>query len=598
MYMKLISIIVGVIFFLMLIKGSIESGPWTILVLLFIIVSMIKDKKKKRRKKTSYKKRTQSIKNSKSIKKGNVNAFNDIELKPNNYKNSYASEPINQTEQFFQDKNALGQIRQMKTMTVGNVNSSSPITKAAKLFYLQGSFMDDFSDNYNINIPCENNAPTYNGLNIYQLRSYFSWRTFIRKNEFKPTQISYVYLYIYEVINKIGIKNDIDGLNKLLAIWQYYRKYDQKLDNYFPNWIKDYYIINNLKIDYKTLEEEFPIKIENNQKIIDEIMLGNYENKLEFYDEESDYHLLKSKIMEHKYSFIIEMIIPPIFKNLDRYFNMSGYSFNEVLFGSVERIDWEPFKWAIYYHNPIIADFSFTLDENEKYLKIKDNYYKEIFVKSPYHKSLMGYILKNIDITLRECFKISRSLKINNNMLDSVLNQDEKLYAFLINGKIIDIINITIKKYLIENKTQINNIISEKRKKNIIIDSEKFASIRESSNRVQEKLIVEEEKKELKPIIEEKKEEVINESEDIFENLIANLNSVELEFVKKIICLENRSNLLQFAKANNILYEIMIENINSKALELIGDNLIEDYGDEIIIYAEYIETLKEKLGGN
>lgn len=595
--MKFVSIIVGIVFFLMLIKGSIESGPWTVLVLLFIVISMLKDKKKKTKKRLTSKKRKPNVRVSKKETRQNVKTLSDIELNSNNYKNTYASEPINQTEKFFHDKNALGQIRQMKAMTVGSVNVTSPITKASRLFYLQGSFMDDFSDDYNINIPCENNIPTYNGLNVYQLRSYFSWRTFIRKNEFKPTQISYVYLYIYELINKIGIKNDIDGLNKLLEVWHYYRKYDPKLDNYFPIWLKDYYIINNLRIDYKTLEEEYPAKIENNQKIINEIILGNYENKLNFYDEESDYHILKSKIMEHKYSFIIEMIIPIIFKSLDKHFNMSGYSFNEVLFGSVKQIEWEPFKWAIYYHNPIIEDFNITLNENEKYLKIKDNYYKETFVKSPYHKALMGYILKNIDITLRECFRFSRSLKINNNMLDSILEQDEKLYAFLINGKIIDIINITIKKYLIENKTKINNIINEKRKQDIVIDSLKFASIRASSNRVQEKLIVEEQE-EIKPIIEEKKEEVINESNDIFENLITNLNAAELEFIKKIINLENRNNLIKYSKENNILYEIMIENINSKALDSIGDNLIEDYGDEIIIYAEYIESIKERLGGN
>lgn len=594
--MKFVSIIVGILFFLMLIKGSIESGFWTVLVLLFIIINTIKDKKKKNRRKETNKKRRQKIKTLKSVTSKETRTFSDIELEPSNYKNSYATEPINKTEQFFQDKKSLGQIRQMKTMSVGSINATSPITKTAKLFYLQGSFMEDFSDNYNINIPCEYHSPTYNGLNVYQLRSYFSWRTFARKGDFKPTQISYIYLYIYELINKIGIKNDIDGLNKLLEIWHYYRKYDSKLDIYLPNWLKDYYIINNLKIDYKELEEEYPVKIKSSQKIINEIMLGNYENKLEFYDAESDYHILKSKVMEHKYSFVIEMVIPVIFKNLDKHFNTSGYSFNEILFGGIRKSTWEPFKLAIYYHNPILNDFSFIFNDNEKYFKVKNDYYKETFVESPYYKPLMGYILKSIDITLRECFKISRNLKLSNSMLTHALKQDKKLYEFLTDGKIIDIINITIKKYLIENKTKINNIINEKRKQNIVIDAEKFASIRASSNRVQEKLIIEEDE-EIKPIIEEK-EEFVNVSNDIFENLIANLNSVELEFIKKIINSENRNDLLKFSKSNNILYEVMIENINSKALDSIGDNLIEDYGDEIIIYAEYIETIKEKLGGN
>ena len=102
MYMKFISIIVGIVFFLMLIKGSIESGPWTILVLLFIVGSMAKDKKKKTRKKSTYKKSKQGIKATKTETKRNVRVLNDIELKPNDYKNSYSAEPINQTEQLFQ----------------------------------------------------------------------------------------------------------------------------------------------------------------------------------------------------------------------------------------------------------------------------------------------------------------------------------------------------------------------------------------------------------------------------------------------------------------------------------------------------------------
>ncbi len=592
--MKFISIIVGIIFFVMLIKGSVENGPWTILVLSFIIASMIKDKKKKRRKKSKTKKMPNKRTN--SIEKINNIKFKDMELNPSDYKNSYTAEPINHTEQFLKDKKVLSQIRQMKTMSISNLNTTSTQEKASKLFYLQGTFVDDLTDNYNINIPCEFHTPTYNSLNIYQLRSYFSWRTFIREGDFRPTEISYIYLYIYELLNGIGINNSIDGLNKLLEIWHYYRKYASKMDLYLPNWLKDYYIINDIKIPYQDLEVEYPIKPKNAQALINEIILGNYENKLKFYDCESEYHILKSKIMEHKYSFIIEMVIPTIFANLDKHFNMYGYAFNEILFGSIKRIDWEPFKGAIYYHNPTIRDFNVSLNENEKYFKIQNKYYKEIFVKSSYYNSLMGYILKNIDITLRECFKMSRNLKINNNMLDDVFKNDKKLYEFLTNGKIIDIINITIKKYLIENKTEINNIITEQRKKNIIIDSNKFNNIRESSNRVQEKLIIEEEG-EIKSIFKEP-EEIVNGSNDIFENLIASLNKAELEFVKKIVALDNRDNLINYCKENNILYEVMLENINSKALETIGDNLIEDYGDEIIIYAEYIESVSQELGGN
>ena len=81
-----------------------------------------------------------------------------------------------------------------------------------------------------------------------------------------------------------------------------------------------------------------------------------------------------------------------------------------------------------------------------------------------------------------------------------------------------------------------------------------------------------------------------------YENFLYYLcTSKELDFLKKIINNEPRNNLIDYSKQNNILFEIMIENINKVALETIADNLIEDNSDEVIIYAEYIDALKEKL---
>ena len=192
-----------------------------------------------------------------------------------------------------------------------------------------------------------------------------------------------------------------------------------------------------------------------------------------------------------------------------------------------------------------------------------------------------------------------KTLKINNSMLE-IIQQNQKLYDFLTNGKIVDIINITIKKYLIENSNSIKNIITNKNKQEIIIDSKQFETIRQSANRVQEKLIVEEE-----PIIttigEQIKEQPIEPvitSDNNFINLIKNLNDSEIVFLTKIVKGVSKDNLIDYCKEKNILYEIMVENINSKALEIIGDNLLEDYGEEIIIYAEYLDSIKDNIGGN
>ena len=582
--MKFASIIVGIYFAIMIIKGSIDNTFYTLVVLAFVLYGILKKKKTKRK----YKKISSKKNNTTKLKNNKVNeTFNSYKIDSKKFnQNKYTNEPVNQTEQFSIEKKKISRLRQMKALSASNVTDTN------KLFYLQGTFMDDYVDNYDINVPCNKNNPVYNNLTIYQLRSYFSWRTLIRNKLYKQTEQSYVFLYIYELLNKIGVKNEIDGLNKIIDLWQNYRVFDNSFDKYLSNWLKDYYIINRINIDFNLIEEEFPIKNNDNLEDISEILIGNYENKLEFLDSISNYHILKSKIMEHKYSFLINLVIPKIFKNLDKYFSENNLSFVNITFGEFKKKYWNVYENAIYFNNKLESDFVFKFKNLETYYRKGNNYYKETFELSQYSKCIIGYILKNIEITLRECLKFSKNLKVNISSLDE-LSSNAELYSVVTAKKFNMIINNTIKKYLIEHKTEINNIITKEKKEEIVIDANKFNEIRKSSSRIQEKLIVEEE-----TYLEKEEQievEIINSSQDIFKNLIDNLNTVELDFLKKIINNEPRNNLIDYSKQNNILFEIMIENINKVALETIADNLIEDNSDEVIIYAEYIDALKEKL---
>lgn len=582
--MKFASITVGIYFVIMIIKGSIDNTFYTLVVLAFVLYGILKKKKTKRK----YKKISSKKNNTTKLKNNKVNeTFNSYKIDPKKFnQNKYTNEPVNQTEQFSIEKKKISRLRQMKALSASNVTDTN------KLFYLQGTFMDDYVDNYDINVPCNKNNPVYNNLTIYQLRSYFSWRTLIRNKLYKQTEQSYVFLYIYELLNKIGVKNEIDGLNKIIDLWQNYRVFDNSFDKYLSKWVKDYYIINRINIDFNLIEEELPIKNNDNLKDISEILIGNYENKLEFLDSISNYHILKSKIMEHKYSFLINLVIPEIFKNLDKYFSENNLSFVNITFGEFKKKYWNVYENAIYFNNKLESDFVFKFKNLETYYRKGNNYYKETFELSQYSKCIVGYILKNIEITLRECLKFSKNLKVNISSFDE-LSSNAELYSIVTNKKFNMIINNTIKKYLIEHKTEINNIITKEKKEEIVIDANKFNEIRKSSSRIQEKLIVEEENYLEKE--EQVEIEIINSSQDIFKNLIDNLNTVELNFLKKIINNEPRNNLIDYSKQNNILFEIMIENINKVALETIADNLIEDNSDEVIIYAEYIDALKEKL---
>lgn len=571
---------------------DIFSSPWTLI--LFIIVAgsalynKFKKKKKSIKKVTKSKNQTNDLKiNTKPVNNYTYNApkinytYNPpvINLKNDNNVNSIEQQNMSTN---LSEKSKMDKIKQMKLLRTNfSVNAND---RDKELFYRQASFMEFFEDDYDINVPYKTGKPNFNDMNTYQLRSYFSFRTLLRKKIYQKSQSTYIYLYLCELINLIGVTTAKEGLQKLIEFWNNYRKLEPSLDEIMEKFINDFYIVHNIQTPYKEIIKEFPVK----KEIIDiELMTGNYNQKIEVFDNLSNYHILQSKLMEHKYAFVTEMVIPKVFENLDIYFNKNGYNFNEILFGKFKKVKYIPFEKAIFYNQNKTAEYQ--INTNEKYEKINDFYTKEELIPSDNTKKLMGYILKNIDISMRDALKITNTLKINND----INIKDQNLYNFIIN-EIPKLIDATIKKFLIEYKQEINHKLNEQLKENIKIDESKFDTIRESSNRVQEKLIIEE--------YEEIKQEIKQEtriektSDNIYQNFINNLTEQELEFLKLVLN-NNRNSLIDYCKSINILFEIMLENINSKALETIEDNIMEDTGNEVLIYAEYYEQIKDIIGG-
>lgn len=97
--------------------------------------------------------------------------------------------------------------------------------------------------------PCERTPfscywPTYEAMSEDQLAWYFYWRSCVRKNDYKRTDLSYIFIYIYELINNVGVKNGEDGFIKLCSVWDAFRSIYPALDKYIVSWVQDYYLIN------------------------------------------------------------------------------------------------------------------------------------------------------------------------------------------------------------------------------------------------------------------------------------------------------------------------------------------------------------------
>lgn len=95
-------------------------------------------------------------------------------------------------------------------------------------------------------IPFESRWPIYDQMNLEQMDWYFYWRDQVRNGNYPETSLTYIYLFVYELINEVGVQNLQIGYDLLHAVWQNYRTAHPKLDETLADWIVDYATLNNL----------------------------------------------------------------------------------------------------------------------------------------------------------------------------------------------------------------------------------------------------------------------------------------------------------------------------------------------------------------
>lgn len=88
--------------------------------------------------------------------------------------------------------------------------------------------------------------PTYKSMDAAQQRWYFYWRAQLRQGNRLPTDLSYLFVHIYEVINMIGFESPRQAFKHLDEFWRYYRQLQPKLDRYLPDWIADFIVLHKL----------------------------------------------------------------------------------------------------------------------------------------------------------------------------------------------------------------------------------------------------------------------------------------------------------------------------------------------------------------
>ncbi len=432
-------------------------------------------------------------------------------------------------------------------------------------------------------------------------------------------------IYINELLNGIGCDNQLDTIEKLIVFWTEYRKIYPYLDNIMLKDIEEYYVISDITIPYSEFINKFPITYSNDTLI--DILHGIYSNKIEFLNSLSSYKILKSKLLETKYGYILDECINEVFTTLEQFLYSKNIELKYLLIQKDIYFDHcKPLSGYTIYNNNI-KNKEVIIDELSKY-KCENSKWSYINYSVNFKfKYTISYILKLMEYYVREYLGY-RSLKFPEK--DSILK--EPYYTY----KIKEVVNVIKKLYNInfdeiikqttinylknsnippmvfnKNKDEINEFDKEE-KIDIVFDKEKFNKIREKSEEIQKALIVEETIEENHNLNEKlqqntnKNEKIVAISEiptkesadinngDIFENFICNLTIPEKDIIKTIIQKQNvEMQIRQIAQQQNEMLEVIVSNINDKAIDTIGDTII-DLNTQSI-YEDYENDIKQVL---
>lgn len=429
------------------------------------------------------------------------------------------------------------------------------------LFFLQAKLMENYIDSFNYNVNkyffYPTYYPTYDVLNNNELRSYFTWRTYVRNGDILESNLNFVFLYLYELINLIGVKNPLDGLEKFDSFVSKYKEIYPYILHYTGVWRYHYIIYYNLDKSYlgQTL-----LGYDNN--IIKLLNIESLENEeiLETLNELSTYKILNSPLYK-KYKSLTIDLIPTIFKKIcDTYKKSHQRSLINDYFEHYNNLYTCFFSDAIFANPYKNRTYRYDIDDI-RYIKCIDG----VFYMTGYNincikNKRLGLLLKTIDSVIRKKISFNRDIKLGINL-----------------KWIIKIINEEVDKYL---KTK-NTI------KPIEIDLTKLTKIRDDSLITRDKLIVDE----------EKDEDVLNfvnnkDNIDVLDNNNTNNTNLDENEYQLIKCLLYKKDYSILTK-KGLMLSILVDNINKKLYDIYNDNiLIYNNDKDIEILEDYIDDLK------
>lgn len=429
------------------------------------------------------------------------------------------------------------------------------------VFLQQAKLLADYEDGfeYRGNVRCY--YPTYQSLTDDELRGYFTWRTEVRRGEVRRAPTPFAFLYIYEIINQIGVRDPLEGYRALQDFRESYGPLDEVILPYLRQWLMDYVIYYGL--DAALLAESTQVRLDRSAAVLDGAKDRETGEIVEAVRQFAPHWLERSRFYASHREEMDEAIARVLRRMSVHYAARCKKSLAEQYFGSICEYHARPFESAVFCDPLKRRNYEYAVD-GQCVCRCRDGIWS-VWKRAWYPDAgaKLDPLMKTIDAELRQALADRHPIK-----------------APLDTKWILRIIREEIQALLAEKQAA--------EEKKIEIDFAQLNRIRRDAAITRERLIVDEEADEAPALLEEKPENPPEPEEPSGgpEGL-----PLEVAEVRLLQCLLYGGDL-GWVQREGCMLSVLADGINEKLYDVFGDTVL-DEGPQVI--EDYIDDLKEMI---
>lgn len=423
------------------------------------------------------------------------------------------------------------------------------------IFIKQGKLLAAYEDDYVYDRRVTHYFPTYQSLTNPELRGYFSWRTKLRRGNLQKTSLTYAFLYIYELLNQIGVTDPMDGYRKLTEFRDAYGALDDGILPYLNLWLMDYVVYYNL--DAGLLADTPQVRFNRGIAVLDSIQSRGDEEVIRAVKRLSPKWLERSKFYR-EYREDCDTVTVRVLRRMSAHYNARcKKTMVEQYFGSFSQYRVILFDAAVFHERQVEGSRQYMVDENYIYRCRNGLWSVQKYNCLPHSNGKLGDVLKAIDGVMRECYGYGRPIqyKLDTKWILKIIQEEAR------------------------------NLLTEKKateEKKITIDYSRLARIRSDAAVTRDRLMVEEEAEEEAPPVQTPAP--AEEPED------TPLTKDEYRLLQSLLYGRDYG----WVRSSGLMLSVLVDGINDKLYDTFSDSvLLGDDPPELI--EDYIADLKEMI---